>query len=200
MQRKQLDEEIRQFNESYELQKKQYEEGIRQFNEEIERLKNKDEKDYKLQIESLQLEKNKLRESQRQWEEEMAFQKQKYQDQLDALNNSTKSESSKDKKDTPKKKRNDDYTKSALDSKSVNALDLGPVTDDYVAELAALDGVKVDENGKVTKTENFDLAKSIVNSTAPAKDTLPTNYLTPAKLEEQTKKKTNIPKSRLGLR
>ena len=68
-----LNEQIRQFNETYALQVKEYEEGIRQFNEEIARLKKKDEEDYKMQIEELELKKQQLEEEKRQFDEQMAL-------------------------------------------------------------------------------------------------------------------------------
>ena len=200
LQRQRLDEEFRQFNDSYELQKAQYKEGIRQFNEEIERLKNKDEKEYKLQIESLQLEKNKLQESQRQWEEEMAFERQKYQDQKDMLNSSKSSSNSSksiksSKKTDPTKDKNDSYTQSTLDSKSVNDLDIGPVNDEYLADLYIEGGITIDEKGRVEKTEKFDTAKAIVDSSAKTKIELPTNYLTPENLAKKTTTKTTKQKT-----
>ena len=48
-----LTEEIRQYNQNYELQVKQYNESIRQFNEEIARLKKKDDLEAKMQAEEL---------------------------------------------------------------------------------------------------------------------------------------------------
>ena len=74
-----MEEQIRQFNQNYELQLKEYQEGIRQFNEEIARLKKKDEEEYKLQIEQLELEREKLEEQIRQWEEEMEFEREKWE-------------------------------------------------------------------------------------------------------------------------
>ena len=62
-------EQIRQYEQNYELQTKQFEEQIRQFNEEIERLKKKDEEEYKLQIEELELKKQQLEEEKRQFDE-----------------------------------------------------------------------------------------------------------------------------------
>ena len=52
LQLKQYNESVRQFNQSYELQKKEYQESIRQFNEEIARLKKKDEQEYQTQAKS----------------------------------------------------------------------------------------------------------------------------------------------------
>ena len=79
-----MTEEIRQYNQNYELQVKQfdeevrqynqsYNEQVRQFNEEIARLKKKDEQEYQLQIQELELKKQQLAEEKRQWEAEMAF-------------------------------------------------------------------------------------------------------------------------------
>lgn len=62
-----LKEEVRQYNQSYDLKIKEYEEGIRQFNEEIARLKAKDEQEYKLEIEQLELQKAQLEEEKRQF-------------------------------------------------------------------------------------------------------------------------------------
>lgn len=82
-----MTEEIRQYNQNYELQVKQfdeqirqynqsYDEQVRQFNEEIARLKKKDEQEYQLQIQEMELKKQQLAEEKRQWEAEMAFKKE----------------------------------------------------------------------------------------------------------------------------
>lgn len=60
-------EQIRQFNQEYELKQKEYNEGIRQFNEEIARLKAKDKQEYEMDIQNLELQKKKLEEEQRQF-------------------------------------------------------------------------------------------------------------------------------------
>lgn len=69
-------EEIRQYNQNYDLQVKQYNEGIRQFEIEIERLKAKDAKEYEMQIQELELQKQKAEEAKRQFEAEMAFKRE----------------------------------------------------------------------------------------------------------------------------
>ena len=79
LQMKQLEEDIRQFNQNYELNVKQYEEGIRQFEVEIARLKDKDAKEYQLQIEELELKKQQLEEEKRQYEEKMAFEREQFE-------------------------------------------------------------------------------------------------------------------------
>lgn len=61
-----LAEEIRQYNQSYELQLKQYQESIRQFDEEMARLKKKDAEEYALQIQQLELQKKQAEEAKAQ--------------------------------------------------------------------------------------------------------------------------------------
>ena len=91
-----LAEQIRQYNQSYqlELQKyntqneqwqkeydqgiKEFEESIRQFNEEIERLKAKDEADAKAEAARLEEEKKQREQEQAQWEAEMAEKKRQF--------------------------------------------------------------------------------------------------------------------------
>lgn len=71
-----MNEEIRQYNQTYELQVKEYNEGIRQFNEEIARLKQKDAEEYKMQIKELELKKQQMEEEKRQFEESQAFKRE----------------------------------------------------------------------------------------------------------------------------
>ena len=79
-----LAEEIRQYNQNYQLQLQQfeeqkrqynqeYEEGVRQFNEEIARLKAKDEAENKAEIQRLELQKKELDEKKRQYDADMEF-------------------------------------------------------------------------------------------------------------------------------
>lgn len=162
-----LAEQVRQFNENYALQVKEYEEGIRQFNEEIARLKKKDEEENAMAIKELELKKKQLEEEQRQFNETLAYNKAK------SSGGGVRSYiPTNDDTDT-----GDDVTPSALDTRSVNDLGLGPITDDYVAELAALGGVTVSNDGKVSKTSNFELAKAIANTSSQTQNVLPTNYL-----------------------
>lgn len=76
LQREQLQEEIRQYEQSYALQVKEYEEGIRQFNEEIARLKAKDKKEYELEIKQLELQKKQLAEQKKQADREYKLKQQ----------------------------------------------------------------------------------------------------------------------------
>lgn len=70
MQREQLAEEIRQYEQSYALQVKQFDESIRQFDEEMARLKKKDAEEYALEIQQLELQKQQAQQAQAQWEKE----------------------------------------------------------------------------------------------------------------------------------
>jgi hypothetical protein len=77
----QYQESVRQFNQEYDLKKKEYQEGIRQFNEEIARLKKKDEQEYQLEIQNLELKKQQLQQEQKQFEAEQALKKQQLEEE-----------------------------------------------------------------------------------------------------------------------
>ena len=76
LQLKQYNESVRQFNNDYDLKLKQYNESIRQFNEEIARLKKKDEQEAKMQAQELELKKKQVEQEKAQWEEEMKLKKE----------------------------------------------------------------------------------------------------------------------------
>ena len=76
LQLKQYNESIRQFNKDYDLKLKQYNESIRQFNEEIARLKKKDEQEAKMQAQELELKKKQVEQEKKQWEAEMKLKKE----------------------------------------------------------------------------------------------------------------------------
>ena len=86
LQVKQLDENIRQFNQSYELQKKEFAESIRQFNEEIARLKKKDDEEAKRAAAELELKKKQVEQEQKRWEEEMKLKKEQLAEQKRQFN------------------------------------------------------------------------------------------------------------------
>lgn len=65
-----LAEKQRQFNQNYELEVKQLNEEIRQFNEEIARLKAKDAQEYKVEIQKLQIQKTQVELQKQELEEE----------------------------------------------------------------------------------------------------------------------------------
>jgi hypothetical protein len=82
-------EEIRQYNQNYDLQVKQYNESIRQFEIEIARLKEKDAKEYQMQIKELELKKQQMEEEKRQFEEQMKLKREQLAEekrQFDAQN------------------------------------------------------------------------------------------------------------------
>lgn len=97
LQREQLQEEIRQYEQSYSLQVKQYEEGIRQFEVEIARLKAKDEQEYKLEIQQLELQKQQLAQQKANADREYELKKQQLAEdkrQFDASLKASKSSGS----------------------------------------------------------------------------------------------------------
>ncbi len=73
LQLKQFDESVRQFEMEYTQRQAEFKESIRQFDEEIARLKKKDEQEYKLQIQQLEMEKKRIEQEQKNWEAEMAL-------------------------------------------------------------------------------------------------------------------------------
>ena len=76
LQLKQFDESVRQFEMEYNQRLAEFKESIRQFDEEIARLKKKDEQEYQLQIQQLEMEKKKMEQEQANWEKEMALKEQ----------------------------------------------------------------------------------------------------------------------------
>ena len=77
LQVKQYEESVRQFNQEYDLRMKEFDEQIRQFNAEMERLKKKDAQEYELQIKALAQQAAELAEKKRQFDAEMAFEREK---------------------------------------------------------------------------------------------------------------------------
>lgn len=96
MQREQLKEEIRQYEQSYALQVKQFDESIRQFDAEMARLKKKDAEEYALEIQQLELQKKQAQQAQAQWEKEyqlkkaqLAEQQRQFDKQYEKANDNT---------------------------------------------------------------------------------------------------------------
>ena len=79
LQLKQYNESVRQFNQEYNQRVKEYNESIRQFNVEIERLKAKDAQEYELEIKKLEQQKAEATKEQERWEAEMQLKR----DELD---------------------------------------------------------------------------------------------------------------------
>lgn len=82
----QYNENVRQFNKEYDLKMNQYKESIRQFNEEIARLKKKDAQEYALEIQNLELQKKKVAQEQSQFEAEMKLKKQQLEEEKRQFN------------------------------------------------------------------------------------------------------------------
>ena len=190
MQMKQLEEDIRQFNQNYELQVKQYEEGIRQFEVEIQRLKEKDAQEYQLQIQELELEKQKLEEEQRQFEIQMALEREQFEWQKAQAEAAKYSYSPSPKKQGNLIEEEEEETSSNINLKSVIDAGYGPLSEEGVAKYVA--------EGKLTATE-----KNGQIYVQKVENPVPNNiYLLGegASLPTAPKTSTNIPYSRLGLK
>lgn len=89
LQREQLQEEIRQYEKTYALQEKEYQESIRQFDAEMDRLKKKDAQEYSLEIKRLELQKQQVKAEQQQWEKEYQLALKEYNAKAQQLTAST---------------------------------------------------------------------------------------------------------------
>jgi hypothetical protein len=86
LQAKELDESIRQFEKNYDLKIKEFNEGIRQFNEEIARLKAKDEQEHQMEIKKLELQQQQLAEEKRQFEESQKLKREQLEEEKRQFN------------------------------------------------------------------------------------------------------------------
>lgn len=94
LQLKEYNESVRQFNKDYDQRVAEYKESIRQFNVEIERLKKKDAQEYELQIKQLERQKAEAEAEQKRWEREMALELAKLAEQKRQFNESLKASNS----------------------------------------------------------------------------------------------------------
>lgn len=156
-----LTEQIRQFNQTYELQLKEYNESIRQFNEEIERLKKKDAQEYEMEIQRLELEKQKAEEQKRQFEAEMAFKEKQLQEEIRQFNQLHKKSSSSGGSSSSKKSsssssgsatvKSSTSSSGSIDTQSVIDLGYGPISASNLASKVEEGSVKATQNGnKIT--------------------------------------------------
>lgn len=159
LQVKQLDESIRQFNQNYDLKKQEFAESIRQFNEEIARLKKKDDEEAKRAAEELALKKKQVEQAQKQWEAEMAIQReqlaiQKAQASKSKSNGSNASSAKKQK--APVVAAVDKKAAGLIDQSTVAALGKGPLSDSGLADLVASGQVDsyLKNNGQLGFTSN----------------------------------------------
>ena len=81
LQKEQLQEEIRQFEQNYAFQEKQFEEQIRQFNEEIARLRAKDKAEAEAEARRLELQKQQLEQQKKEAEREYQLKQQQLAEQ-----------------------------------------------------------------------------------------------------------------------
>jgi hypothetical protein len=169
-----LTEQIRQFNQSYDLQVKEYNESIRQFNEEIERLKKKDAQEYENEIKRLELEKQKAEEQKRQFEEEMKFKREQLEEEKRQFNklhskssgggsssrSSSKSSSSAGAASINKSSANS----GGINSQNVLSLGYGPISAQNLAGKVASGTVKATKNGnKITFSNTGKVSSSLLN-------------------------------------
>jgi hypothetical protein len=132
----QYNESVRQFNQEYDLKLKEYKEGIRQFNEEIARLKKKDEQEYQLEIKNLELKKKQLAQEQKQWEAEQELKKQQLAEEKRQFDAQMEQKAAVIDKDD---------SSLTWDAASVNALGYGP--------RSAAEVEKLVKQGKATVTQ-----------------------------------------------
>ena len=146
LQVKQLDESIRQFNQNYDLKKQEFAESIRQFNEEIARLKKKDDEEAKRAAEELALKKKQVEQEQKRWEAEMALQKEQLAAQKASISKSSSSSSgSKSSGSVSTAIKSNSNSGATVDTKSVIDLGKGPISGSNLAGLVS--------SGQVTATQ-----------------------------------------------
>lgn len=162
-------EEIRQFNQSYNLKVKEYEEGIRQFNAEIARLKAKDAKENALEIQKLELQKQQLAEEKRQFDiqnAQKAASINKSSSGGSSSKSSSKSSGGVKKSSSSSKVSNSSSSSSSnltVDMQSVLALGYGPISASRLDELVSQGKVlEYVENGKI-KYKNAPTKKDILS-------------------------------------
>lgn len=142
MQREQLKEEIRQYEQSYALQVKQFDESIRQFDAEMARLKKKDAEEYALEIQQLELQKQQAQQAQAQWEKEYQLKKAQLAEQQRQF-------------DKQYEKANDNTTKIDKDNDSNTSITQTPSFTTYEDAAAYMKskGVATGDGGLMTKNE-----------------------------------------------
>lgn len=149
MQREQLKEEIRQYEQSYALQVKQFDESIRQFDAEMARLKKKDAEEYALEIQQLALQKQQAQQAQAQWEKEYQLKKAQLAEQQRQFD---KEYSEKQRQFNKQyEKANDNTTKKDKDNDS-NTTPSFTSYEDAAAYMKSK-GVATGDGGLMTKNE-----------------------------------------------
>lgn len=149
MQREQLKEEIRQYEQSYALQVKQFDESIRQFDAEMARLKKKDAEEYALEIQQLELQKKQAQQAQAQWEKEYQLKKAQLAEQQRQFD---KEYSEKQRQFNKQyEKANDNTTKKDKDNDS-NTTPSFTSYEDAAAYMKSK-GVATGDGGLMTKNE-----------------------------------------------
>lgn len=161
LQVKQYEESIRQFEKEYDLQIKQYNENIRQFEVEIDRLKKKDEQEYQMEIQRLELQKQQAEEEKRQFEESQKLKREQLEEEKRqfnetmAYNKSKTTKSSGGSGQVSKNSTSSNVNKSSSTSKQVgidskNVMDLG------YGPISAENLAQKVKSGEVQMTRNGD--------------------------------------------
>ena len=156
MQREQLKEEIRQYEQSYALQVKQFDENIRQFDEsvrqfdeEMARLKKKDAEEYALEIQQLELQKQQAELQKQQAQQAQAQWEKEYQLKQAQLKEQQR------QFDKQYEKANDNTTKIDKDNYSNTSITQTPSFTTYEDAAAYMKskGVATGDGGLMTKNE-----------------------------------------------
>jgi hypothetical protein len=94
LQLKEYNESVRQFNKEYDQRIKEYNESIRQFDVEIERLKKKDAQEYEMEIKRLEQQKDAMEEEKRQFDESQKLERERLDEQKRQFDESLKASNS----------------------------------------------------------------------------------------------------------
>ena len=141
LQLKQYNESVRQFDKEYNQRIAEYKEQIRQFDVEIERLKAKDKQEYDLEIKKLAQQKAALEQEQDQWEDEMKYKREtlaEQQRQFDEQNKQNQAQLTGSSGGTAKVTSSSKVTSTGKATSTINATSAGKdqsgagkVTTDY---------------------------------------------------------------------
>ena len=125
LQRERMQEEIRQYEQSYALQVREYEESIRQFDAEMERLREKDAREHALEIKQLELQKQQIERQKEESDREYQLKLQQFAEEQRQFNASL---SSKNNENSIRKADNNKISSSSEKIKPVNTgLTLGKI-------------------------------------------------------------------------
>lgn len=161
LQLKQYNESVRQFEMEYDMQVKQYNENIRQFEVEIARLKKKDEQEYQMQIQELELKKQQMEEEKRQFEESQKLKREQLEEEKRQFNetmayNKSKSSgggggSSGSNTGLISEDKKETQVKNDSLTKQIINLGYGPISEKTLEDKVASGEVGLDKNGNLVR-------------------------------------------------